>query len=421
MKILHIHKYYGQQLGGGSVTSFFETRALLERKGHQSMVFSMQDEKNDPSPYSRFFIERFNVNEPRGLLAKARLVPRVIWNREAADRLDALLRQERPDVAHLHNFYNYITPSILPVLRRHGIPSVHKLSNYKLLCPNYQLFTQGEVCERCRGHRYYQAVRHRCVKDSHAASLVAALDAYLHHWLGSYRAIDLFIAPSEFMRRKAIEFGMPADRLVLLRNVFDFSRMTPVLKKRDYFLYMGRLADGKGLDDLLQAMALMQRDDRLRGHRLKIAGRGPDEARLRDLTERLGLADVVEFCGFVGKGSEAWIELLQQARFSVLPAQWYDNSPNAVSESMAFATPVIVSDRGGSKEQLEHGVSGLVFAAHQVEELAACMTRLLDDPDACAAMGGRALARVRELNDEENYYRGLMAIYGRLTGRRADS
>ena len=98
----------------------------------------------------------------------------LIWNREAARKLDALIRETRPDVAHLHNIYHHLSPSILPVLRRHGIPVVMTLHDLRLLCPAIHMLRQDEVCERCKGGRFYNAIRYRCKRGSAAASVIAA-------------------------------------------------------------------------------------------------------------------------------------------------------------------------------------------------------------------------------------------------------
>jgi hypothetical protein len=83
------------------------------------------------------------------------------------------------------------------------------LHDYKMICPNYTLFSNGAICERCKGHRYYEAVLQKCVKGSSLSAALCAVEAYTHRITGAYeKGIDAYIAPSQFMRRKMSEFGI---------------------------------------------------------------------------------------------------------------------------------------------------------------------------------------------------------------------
>ena len=413
MKILQIHKFFSKQRGGGSVTSLFEMMTLLERKGHKMMIFSMKDPTNEPSPYEKYFVSHYNVNDGN-VFDKMRLVPRIIHNKEAAEKMEELLHFEKPDIAHLHNFYNYLTPSILPVLKKYRIPIVHKLSNYKILCPNYKLFTQGDVCMRCKGGKYYNAIIHRCLKNSYAKSAVGAMEAYIHAWKDSYDTIDLFLAPSDFMKNMCVSFGIPEKKIVLLRNVLNFSAYVPVWEKEPFILYMGRLSEEKGLYILIDAIKILHDRGALHGHILKIAGKGPEEEKLQKYTRESGCSDKIEFVGFVENGSDRWKNLLSKAHCSVLPSLWWDNSPIAVSESMAFGTPVIVSDRGGTKEQVEDGKSGMIFRSTDSHSLANKIEEFLSDSEGAKEMSRKAREYVYKMNNEEQYYEELMKIYQSL-------
>jgi glycosyltransferase involved in cell wall biosynthesis len=411
MKILQIHKYFSKKRGGGSVSAFFETKALLEKRGHEVVVFSMHDQENEPSAYSEHFAEHFDIEKAKGFTDKVRLAPKVVYNREAQKKLEALIQQERPEIAHVHNIYHYLTPAILHTLKRYNIPIVFKLSDYKVVCPNYKLYTKSDICTRCRGGKYYNVFFQRCLKDSSSASFLAMVEAYVHKYLKSYNLVDRFLAPSEFMIDTCASFSIPREKMRLLRNVLNFSGYEPQWEKESFFLYMGRVSEEKGLLTLLKAVRLLHEKDALHGHALSIAGIGPQVQDLKKYVEAHDLQDKVHFHGFVKKGTEEWKWLMSRARFSVLSSIWYDNSPIAISESMAFGTPVIVSDRGGTKEMIEDDKSGFVFAAGDERSLAEKMEMLLNDSQKVREFGERGVERVQKINNEDAYYNTLMSYY----------
>ena len=174
MKILQVNKFLW--LSGGVERYMFDLSTLLESKGHEVSFFSMQDEeRNRPCPQTPYFVTNIDYQRmgPLGAARKAaRIVSKTVYSLESKSNLRQLVRDLRPDVAHVHSVFHQISPSVLPVLREEGIPIVQSVHNYKLICPNYQLYVphKGEVCERCIPGKYYHCIGQRCMKDSLAAS-----------------------------------------------------------------------------------------------------------------------------------------------------------------------------------------------------------------------------------------------------------
>ena len=127
--------------------------------------------------------------------------------------LKRLLERSKPDVAHLHNIYHQITPSIIPVLRQAGVPVVMTLHDYKLICPNYSLFDGTAYCYRCRGKRFHHAATTRCHDGSFAKSLLLSIEAYWQKRTRVYDDVRFFLAPSRYIRDVFIAEGFSADRV----------------------------------------------------------------------------------------------------------------------------------------------------------------------------------------------------------------
>ena len=268
---------------------------LLASHGHALGMFSMAHPSNRPSPFAEFFVPRSDFRDrTHTSFQRARLAMRAIYSIEARRRLRLLLRTFQPDIAHVRNIYHHLSPSILWELRRHHIPVVYHLNDFKLLCPSYNLTAHGSVCELCARGAFHNVIRVRCHSTSLASNVVLASEAYLHRWLGTYdRCVTRFIAPSAFCRSKLVEYGWPGDRIDVM---YHFQSIPPEAalpsERDDFILYSGRLSAEKGILDLIDAMA------ELRHVRLLLAGDGPQRTTIEQIIAERGLANV-ELLGWV--------------------------------------------------------------------------------------------------------------------------
>ena len=209
MKILQINKF--NYLRGGAERCFLELSKILAEHGNEVITFSMQHEKNLHNQYEKYFTNEVNLNT-----FSLKNIFKIFYNREAAKKLEALIKKEKPDIAHLHNIYHQISTSIIKVLKKYQIPTVMTLHDYKIICPNYQLFSKNEICYKCQGGKYYNCLVRKCSKNSYAKSFLAMLEAYFNK--KNYDQIDLFIAPSQFMKDICVKFGIPESKIEVIYN-----------------------------------------------------------------------------------------------------------------------------------------------------------------------------------------------------------
>ena len=202
MKILLINKFH--YLKGGAERVYFETKRLLEENGHDVICFSMQDEKNVPCTESGFFVPHVDFSDKVGWYKKAF---RFIYYKESARRLEKLIKEEKPDIAHLHNVYHQLTYSILKPLKKYHIPIVQTLHDYNLIAPDYNLYSNNRICESCKAHKYYKCVFRKCLQNSFFSSLWGALESYVSWFAGYAKKIDQFIAPSKYLSQKYADWG----------------------------------------------------------------------------------------------------------------------------------------------------------------------------------------------------------------------
>ena len=383
----------------------------MRSQGHEVALFAMADPRGAPTAYDRHFVPFIDFKENAGLWQKVRRAGHAIYSTEARRRIRAMIREFRPDIAHVRNIYHHLSPSILWELKAQNIPVVYHLNDFKLLCPSYNLVSQGEVCEACKGGAFWHALRPRCYPGL-GFRLTLMAEAYVHRWLGTYRkCVDLFLAPSQFVRDKFVEHGWDAAKFRVLPH---FQKVHELRKtgtgKNPFVLYVGRLSAEKGVDDLLRAMRHIPEG------RLVVAGDGPQRRELEELALSLGLPNV-EFAGHVG--SEKRDALISQARFTVLPSHAYETLGKTILESFAEARTVVASDLGSRRELVRQGETGLLYPIGDEAALADAIRTLGSTPDMAARMGRAGWDLVRRNHTPEEHYEKLLAFYEGLVGAKS--
>lgn len=413
--ILLVNKFYHDTGPAGGVGRYLvQEEQDLQAAGWQVVPFAIADECARPSPWDRFFPAARDYTRPRFGAGAAADALSLIWNREAARNLERLLAEVRPDVAHVHNIYHHLSPSILTVLRRHRVPVVMTLHDLRLLCPAIHMLRQGEICERCRGGHFHQAVLGRCVKGSRTASALAAVETFHQRSRRLYEiGVQTFLCPSRFILDKYAQWGFPRHKLVHLPNFVDLEQWRPealgAAGTRDSYLYFGRISPEKGLATLVRAQALWEQ-----GYaagtiaeaplQLLIAGEGPGLAELQAQLDSLHLATV----SLLGPLTPDRIRgVMGRARFAVLPTECYENSPMAALEALACGLPLVGTDLGGIPELIADGVTGILVAPRDPQALLAGLRR------AAAlgpAAGAAAAAWARTHADRRQHMAALQQI-----------
>lgn len=400
MKILLVNKFH--YLKGGSEKVYFDTKELLEKNDHQVVCFSMEHEKNEPCADDQYFVSNVDFATRDGLFKKAR---RFIYNKEAAEKLEILLEQEKPDLAHLHNISHQLTPSILKPLQKRGIPIVQTLHDYQVICPNYRLYTEGKVCERCKKHRYYHCIIHKCVQNSVAASCLAALELKLQWLFRFYKEkVDLFIVPSAFLKNKLAEWGVKRP-IEVVPNFVDTEKLQPAYMPGNYLICVSRLSEEKGVLTLLEAM------QKLPDVQLKLVGDGPQKDKVEKFIKQRKLGNV-QYLG-EKRGLELQY-LIRGARFLILPSELYENYPMIALEAMALGKPILAANIGGIPEIVVENVTGWLFHSGSAKDLREKIQNHFNDTETIARLGHSARARVEQVNCAKAHYEKLMGCYNRV-------
>ena len=401
--LLAVNNYYYPR--GGAEVLFLEHNRMFENIGWQVVPFAMRHGKNLASPWSDYFPDEIEFGAEYGLAAKLVRAPRVVYSRQARQKMRRLVDAVQPRIAHAHNVYHHLSPSVLPLLKERGIPIVMTLHDLKLACPAYTMMRGGKPCESCRGGKLYNVAVHRCIKGSLALSSLVMVEAYVHRALGLYDAnVARFVVPSRFLLERLVQWGWARERFVHIPNFVDVDRFRPGAPAGRRFVYCGRLDELKGVETLVRAAALARQP-------ITLIGSGPLEARLRALSAELG-ADV-HFPGYLTK--DALVAAIQDARAIIVPSECHENAPLALLEAYAAGRPVIGSRIAGIPELVREDETGVLYPTGDAAALADALSRFAALPDSrVSAMGAAGRAWVERDFNAAIYLERQLSLYDSL-------
>ena len=385
MRILIVHNRYREPGGEDSVV---RTEAELLRSGHQVVLHE--------------------VANPDSAAATAASLAGAIWNPRSEHRLRDLIEGERFDVAHVHNTWYSLSPSVLKPLHDAGIPVVMTLHNYRRLCVAGSFHRDGHRCTDCLNTLPWRGVVHRCYRGSAAQSALLAATESTHRLLKTWtRYTELFVVPSEFTRTLLASGGLPADRIVVKpHHVADpGARCAPPSESRTV-VYAGRLSPDKGVSMLVEAWQHAAPD-----LQLTMAGDGILRRELEELAD-----PSIRVAGWLPAAELA--ALVGTARALVLPTTMFETFGLSAVEALAAGTPVLTTSGGAIAEAVaDGGPTGPGPQARQAE-WATALGELLDD-DAVDAWGARGRQRYLQVYGPERGLQRLLGIYERARERAA--
>lgn len=312
------------------------------------------------------------------------------------------MSKEKPDVTHSQTLAYRVTPSIILGIKRYNIPIIYTLHSHYPICPNQRLYNSytRQICEKCKGGKFFNSILQRCIKGSYLASMIGATGAYLSAMAQVYtKDVDFFIAPSIYIQKKMLEFGFSEDKVSHIPNFLNIKRFSPEYTNNKYIAYYGVLTKPKGIFTLLKAVKEVKNTN------LKIIGNGDMKDKFVTYAKKIGLSEKVQFHGYIGE--EDLFSLVQRSAFTVLSSEAYEISPMTIYESYALGKPVIGSKIGGISELIEDGVTGLLFEPGNAEDLAEKINWLISRPSKIVEMGKNARKSVEDKFTERHMAEGI--------------
>jgi glycosyltransferase involved in cell wall biosynthesis len=407
MKILMLNNFY--YLRGGSERVMFEEMRMLKDAGHEVEVYTRRFHLNVQSTYERCFPSEIEREKFTYSLNGLRTLMEILYSHPARKGLRQIVGDFKPDIVHAHNIHGGLSASVLDELRLLEIPTVLTLHDLKLLCPSYLMLDHNNVCEACKGRRFYNAIRRKCHKNSYIASSIYAAESFLNHLFNKYHSVTFFVSPSLFLRQKHIDYGFDPQKIVYLPNSVDYKGNATRSDAGKYLLYFGRLSPEKGIFNLIRAHAQLCKPIELR-----IVGAGESKIELEAMVQPD--RQTVTFLGYL-TGDEL-SETIRNAKFVIVPSECYENAPMSILEAFAHGKPVVGSRIGGIPELIDNGVNGYLFEPGNENDLKEKLETILSVTDASVESMSRAsYITVETRFGNDKHIKDLLSVYNRALGK----
>jgi glycosyltransferase involved in cell wall biosynthesis len=333
---------------------------------------------------------------------------KTIYNPESAHALQTRIAEFSPDVIHVHNFLPLVSPSVFIMARKSGVPVVLSLHNYRMLCPSATLFYNGQIYEKSI-HSFFpfDAVWKGVYRNSKVETAIVAIMLLSHRLLGTWKhKVSGYIALSHFGRKKfenSILNIAPYKMFVKSNFVEDCGNGDA--NRENFFLYVGRLTQEKGIDTLLKAA-------NSHNFKLVIIGDGP----MNKCVEDAALQNPnISFLGFQPK--PVIISYLKKCKAMIFPSIWYETYPVTILEALSTGTPVIASNLGSMMEMIQNEKTGLHFEPGNEKDLVSKIIKITNEGGFTKSLSDNARKTYLENYTPEKNYSILMNIYNTVIER----
>ena len=344
---------------------------------------------------------RNNNRITSNLFSKMKIV-KGLYFPEIEKELSKIVRENRFDIVHIHNIFPLITPVVYRICKNFGIPTIQTIHNYRFMCPKAVLFRDGKVCELCVRKQFpYPSMIFGCYHGSYAASAVFAPAFYYHKNIAkSFDSIDTYIFPASFTRDYYVKnLKLSSSKTVLLPYfVSVVNRKTKEQVKKNYFLFVGRLSEEKGIIELLEVFKTLP-------YQLVIIGDGPLKKQVSEYKKYKN----IEIKKFLSRGKV--FSYMQNAISTIIPSLWYEVLPMVMLESFANGTPVIVPKFGTFINAVRNGETGLFYKQYDFDDLKAKILYAWKHKEILRQMGLNARNECETKYTPEIHYEKLMKVY----------
>ncbi|NVM05311.1 MAG: glycosyltransferase family 4 protein [Candidatus Helarchaeota archaeon] len=230
---------------------------------------------------------------------------------------------------------------------------------------------------------------------------------------------DKVIAVSDFIKDRMSRLGVPEEKLITIYNFPPkWEKLETIgnkfksadISKKMRLLYLGRLEKAKGIHILL--LALKKILSQISKIELIIAGEGPYERYLKELSQKLNLEKNVKFTGKIPFKKIG--RLYISADIVCIPSVWPEPLSRVAYEAMSLEKPIITSAVGGMSEAIEDGKTGLVVPPNNHEELANALIKLIEDKELRENMGREGKKSIKQKFDLEMSVENHLNLYKKM-------
>ena len=389
--VLMAHNYY--QVPGGEDTVFHNEVNMLEKNGHKVIKYT-----------------RHNDEIKDGVLSKLKLGIDTIFSFKTYKEVKKLIDENEIDIVHVHNTLPLISPSIYYAARAKKVPVVQTIHNFRLLCPGATFTRNSEICEDCISKGLGQSLKHKCYRGSLAQTFIMYVMLKFHRIIGTYDKIN-YITLTEFNKKKLLNLVKVESKIYVKPNFVEKREQSERILD-DYFVYIGRLDEIKGINFLIEAWKDI--DENIE---LYVIGTGPEKEKIKKFIEKNNIKNV-KMLGFMQRNKI--FDIIQKSRAVVVPSNWNEPFGMVIIEAFSKGVPIIASKIGSIPYIVDHNVNGILVDPGDKLKLKESINNIFYDNKLNKALGKNAYNKFNEYYTYILNYNRLIEIYEELVGDKFD-
>lgn len=385
--VLMAHNYY--KVPGGEDTVFHNEVNMLEKNGHKVIKYT-----------------RHNDEIKSGIFSKLKLGIETIFSLKTYKEVKKIIDENDIDVVHVHNTLPLISPSIYYAAMSKKVSVVQTIHNFRLLCPRATFTREGHICEECVSKGLRQSLKYRCYRNSLFQTFIMYAMLTFHRIIGTYDKIN-YIALTEFNKSKISSLVKDDSKIYVKPNFVEKREKTERILD-DYFVYIGRLDDIKGINFLVEAWKEIDKNIDL-----YVIGTGPEEENVKRFIKENNIENI-KLLGFMKR--EDAFEIIQKSRSIIVPSKWYEGFPMTIVESFSLGVPVIGSKIGNIESIIFDKIDGRLFEMNNKESLKDIIEDVFYNKEKNELLGENSYITFNKNYTDIENYKELIEIYIDLVG-----
>lgn len=424
MKILYvIHQYWPRYQSGSENYTHYIAKAMAD-KGHEVFVLAVE-----PNSDKDYFIERYKeegVNIIK-IHKSLKVCSSFDWNYKDLEYekfFKEILDEINPEIVHIQHLM-YASLGITKIIKERKIPIIYTLHDLWLECLRItKLDHSNKVCEGWGEKKCLDCYNsnHLNIKNKYLLKVVNSLSTilqgtvvhkfalfligkrkiFLRNASGDKKnpardrfekmvkmaeKVDLFISPSDFLRKEFVKWGIEEEKIIYSRNGMNILKneigiKSKFIKKEDGildFVFTSQVREHKGVDVLLEAFEILEKKKNNKVRLFIFGGYDKGSVYGRKFKKKVFSLRNVKYMGSFKNSDINYI--LKDADYLILPSIWPENAPLVIDEAYLNNVPCIVSNIGGMAERVEDGDNGLHFKVGDAENLADKIEYVFDNPE----------------------------------------
>jgi len=419
LKVLFVsRRYYPDVIGGGEISAHYIAKSLIDNNVDVRVVTFVTDKTRKDEIIDKVKITRLPI---KFIKLFSRFSNMEFMYYEMYSKTKKIVEEFKPDI--IHSLNGESLPSVTFLSKKYNIPFVVTINGPLLLCFTGEGVDHlGKNCIGCRGIQRFNEVMLRWGRKG----FLSKINAFFY-WIYSYPHMALFdyclkkssalLPVSNWFKDQLLRLNFSKNNVFVVHNPIEIRKINNtdlkaklgISQNKTVLMYVGRLSESKGVQNIMQAMVDLPETV------LVIIGRGSYEFELRRLSNNLDIKDRVYFIGFLqNKNLGKYYSI---ADVIIMSGYFLEALGRTLLEACSYGVPVIGTNIGGTPDIIEHGKNGYLLYNKDIKELRACIKNIISNNDLAKKMGNYGILKMKKEFSSSCVSNKLIEIYKNILNK----